>query len=169
MQGDVVSALEFNDDGTLLAVGDRGGRIKVLQRNEVPMDRSSSGGAARPSSVGVGATKDSAWFRRAGTPTPPPGSEPTVAVNYRELCEFKSHDPEFDYLKSLEIEEKINCISWLKRSSRSMAMLTTNDKKSRFSSVMKSRQATESHPLESSDQALIDSVVVWRESRRTVM
>ena len=129
VQGDVVSALEFNDDGTLLAVGDRGGRIKVLQRNEVPMDRStSSGGAARPSSVGVGATKDSAWFRRAGTPTPPPGSEPTVAVNYRELCEFKSHDPEFDYLKSLEIEEKINCISWLKRSSRSMAMLTTNDK-----------------------------------------
>jgi serine/threonine-protein phosphatase 2A regulatory subunit B len=49
-------------------------------------------------------------------------------VNYRELCEFKSHDPEFDYLKSLEIEEKINCISWLKRSSRSMSLLTTNDK-----------------------------------------
>ena len=125
---DHVSALEFNDDGTLLAIGDRGGRIKVLQRNAVVIDRAtSSGAAARPSSVG--APKDSAWFRRAGTPTPPPVSEqPAVAVNYRELCEFKSHDPEFDYLKSLEIEEKINCISWLKRSSRSMSLLTTNDK-----------------------------------------
>ena len=128
VQGDVVSALEFNDDGTLLAIGDRGGRIKVLQRNVVAMDRStSSGAAARPSSVG--APKDSAWFRRAGTPAPSPSSEQApVAVNYRELCEFKSHDSEFDYLKSLEIEEKINCISWLKRSSRSMSLLTTNDK-----------------------------------------
>jgi serine/threonine-protein phosphatase 2A regulatory subunit B len=127
---DHVSALEFNDDGTLLAIGDRGGRIKVLQRNVVAADRtSSSGAAARPSSVGMGAPKDSAWFRRAGTPAPPSPSEPSaVAVHYREVCEFKSHDPEFDYLKSLEIEEKINCISWLKRSSRSMSLLTTNDK-----------------------------------------
>jgi len=29
---------------------------------------------------------------------------------YCFLTEFQSHEPEFDYLKSLEIEEKINCI-----------------------------------------------------------
>lgn len=27
---------------------------------------------------------------------------------HRYLTEFQSHEPEFDYLKSLEIEEKIN-------------------------------------------------------------
>ena len=26
--------------------------------------------------------------------------------------EFQSHEAEFDYLKSLEIEEKINCLRW---------------------------------------------------------
>jgi serine/threonine-protein phosphatase 2A regulatory subunit B len=131
VQGDIVSALEYNDDGTLLAIGDRGGRIKVLQRNVVAVDRTTSSGTpARLSSAGTAASKDSAWFRRAGTPPTPPAvcEQPAAAVNYREVCEFKSHDPEFDYLKSLEIEEKINCISWLKRSSRSMSLLTTNDK-----------------------------------------
>ena len=46
VQGDIVSALEFNDDGTLLAIGDRGGRIKVLQRNVVAVDRAASAGAS---------------------------------------------------------------------------------------------------------------------------
>ena len=31
-------------------------------------------------------------------------------AQYRFLTEFQSHEPEFDYLKSLEIEEKINYI-----------------------------------------------------------
>ena len=30
------------------------------------------------------------------------------AFEYRYTTEFQSHEPEFDYLKSLEIEEKIN-------------------------------------------------------------
>lgn len=33
------------------------------------------------------------------------------AFEYRYLTEFQSHEPEFDYLKSLEIEEKINQVS----------------------------------------------------------
>lgn len=47
---------------------------------------------------------------------------------YRFYTEFQSHDAEFDYLKSLEIEEKINKIKWLKRSSSSNFLLSTNDK-----------------------------------------
>lgn len=31
---------------------------------------------------------------------------------YGYLTEFQSHEPEFDYLKSLEIEEKINKVRW---------------------------------------------------------
>ena len=33
------------------------------------------------------------------------------AFEYRYLTEFQSHEPEFDYLKSLEIEEKINQVA----------------------------------------------------------
>lgn len=29
------------------------------------------------------------------------------------LTEFQSHEPEFDYLKSMEIEEKINAVKWV--------------------------------------------------------
>ena len=39
------------------------------------------------------------------------------SAEYRFYTEFQSHEPEFDYLKSLEIEEKINQIRWLKRTS----------------------------------------------------
>ncbi|KAJ2889362.1 protein phosphatase 2A regulatory subunit cdc55 [Coemansia aciculifera] len=47
---------------------------------------------------------------------------------YKFYTEFQSHEPEFDYLKSLEIEEKINRIKWLKPNNNSLYMLTTNDK-----------------------------------------
>jgi len=47
---------------------------------------------------------------------------------YKFFVEFQSHEPEFDYLKSLEIEEKINKIKWLNRSSNAHFLLTTNDK-----------------------------------------
>lgn len=47
---------------------------------------------------------------------------------YHFFAEFQSHEPEFDYLKSLEIEEKINKIKWCKRSASSHYLLTTNDK-----------------------------------------
>lgn len=47
---------------------------------------------------------------------------------YKFLTEFQSHDAEFDYLKSLEIEEKINQIKWLKPVQKSHVLLSTNDK-----------------------------------------
>lgn len=47
---------------------------------------------------------------------------------YKFYTEFQSHDAEFDYLKSLEIEEKINKIKWLKRFNESNFLLSTNDK-----------------------------------------
>lgn len=47
---------------------------------------------------------------------------------YKFYTEFQSHDAEFDYLKSLEIEEKINKIKWLKRFNQSNFLLSTNDK-----------------------------------------
>jgi len=92
---DIISTVEFNQDGELLATGDKGGRVVIFQRD-------SSG------SVKNGAQK--------------PSSE------YNVYSTFQSHEPEFDYLKSLEIEEKINKIRWLPRRNQSHFLLSTNDK-----------------------------------------
>ena len=48
--------------------------------------------------------------------------------DYSVYTTFQSHEPEFDYLKSLEIEEKINKIRWLKRKNAAQFLLSTNDK-----------------------------------------
>jgi len=47
---------------------------------------------------------------------------------YKFYAEFQSHEPEFDYLKSMEIEEKINKIKWRRTHTDSLFLLTTNDK-----------------------------------------
>jgi len=47
---------------------------------------------------------------------------------YRFYTEFQSHDREFDYLKSLEIEEKINQIRWCHPTNNARYLLSTNDK-----------------------------------------
>ncbi|KAF7300344.1 Protein phosphatase PP2A regulatory subunit B [Mycena chlorophos] len=49
-------------------------------------------------------------------------------VEYKFMTEFQSHEPEFDYLKSLEIEEKINQIRWCGRGNAAHFLLSTNDK-----------------------------------------
>ena len=43
----------------------------------------------------------------------------------RLLC-WQSHRPEFDYLKSLDIEESINCISFFETPGRSHLLLSAN-------------------------------------------
>ncbi|ABN65420.2 Protein phosphatase PP2A regulatory subunit B (PR55) (Cell division control protein 55) [Scheffersomyces stipitis CBS 6054] len=55
---------------------------------------------------------------------------------YKFFTEFQSHDAEFDYLKSLEIEEKINKIKWLRSSNNSLYLLSTNDKTIKLWKVM---------------------------------
>jgi serine/threonine-protein phosphatase 2A regulatory subunit B len=89
-EADIISCVEFNRDGELLATGDKGGRVVIFQR-----DRS--------------ADKES-------------------DCDYNVYSTFQSHEPEFDYLKSLEIEEKINKIQWLTRSNPAHFLLSTNDK-----------------------------------------
>lgn len=53
-------------------------------------------------------------------------------IEYRFYCEFQSHEPEFDYLKSLEIEEKINRIRWRHGKAGPLFILSTNDKTIKF-------------------------------------
>ncbi|KAL1406066.1 protein phosphatase 2A regulatory subunit cdc55 [Vanrija albida] len=55
-------------------------------------------------------------------------NEQKKGCEYKFYTEFQSHEPEFDYLKSLEIEEKINRIRWCKRQNAAHFLLSTNDK-----------------------------------------
>lgn len=59
---------------------------------------------------------------------PPPQSknQPHRRGEYNVYSTFQSHEPEFDYLKSLEIEEKINKIRWLPQQNAAYFLLSTN-------------------------------------------
>lgn len=92
-EADIISCVEFNDDGELLATGDKGGRVVIFHRDD-PQE-----------------------YNKKGRST-----------DYSVYTTFQSHEPEFDYLKSLEIEEKINKIRWLKRRNPAHFLLSTNDK-----------------------------------------
>ena len=91
-EADIISCVEYNNTGDLLATGDKGGRVVIFQRD-----------------------------RAAKVAVPRRGE-------YNVYSTFQSHEPEFDYLKSLEIEEKINKIRWLKRTNPANFLLSTNDK-----------------------------------------
>lgn len=67
---------------------------------------------------------------------PPSRSTP---FEYRYLTEFQSHEPEFDYLKSQEIEEKINKVRWCRTSAGSRMLLSTNDKTIKLWKVFEKR------------------------------
>lgn len=89
-EADIISCVEFNHDGQLLATGDKGGRVVIFNRE--------------------------------------PSQELPKRGEYTVYSTFQSHEPEFDYLKSLEIEEKINKIRWLRRKNPNHFLLSTNDK-----------------------------------------
>lgn len=48
--------------------------------------------------------------------------------DYRYFNEMQSHEPEFDHLKSIELDEKINSVEFLHNQTGSLKMLTTNDR-----------------------------------------
>ena len=107
LKDDLVTAVKFDDTGDYLAVGDKAGRICIFE-----------GHTARGTSSAASASLP--------RPAPPP-----AFLEYKFYTEFQSHDREFDSLKSLDIEEKINMIAWCgsgARHSTGMFLLATNDK-----------------------------------------
>ncbi|KAI4572222.1 hypothetical protein MJT46_005290 [Ovis ammon polii x Ovis aries] len=94
-RADIISTVEFNHTGELLATGDKGGRVVIFQREP---------------EVRRGLSKNA----------------PHSQGEYDVYSTFQSHEPEFDYLKSLEIEEKINKIKWLPQQNAAHSLLSTN-------------------------------------------
>lgn len=56
------------------------------------------------------------------------GANGTCPLDFKFYTEFQSHSPEFDCLKSLDIEEKINMIKWSKKQSNGLFILAANVK-----------------------------------------
>ncbi|KAJ6382735.1 hypothetical protein OIU77_031209 [Salix suchowensis] len=105
---DIISAIEFDRTGDHLATGDRGGRVVLFERT----DTRDHGGNRRD-------------LERMDFPI-------NRHPEFRYKTEFQSHEPEFDYLKSLEIEEKINKIKWCQSANGALFLLSTNDKTIKF-------------------------------------
>ncbi|RZC67592.1 hypothetical protein C5167_011281 [Papaver somniferum] len=57
----------------------------------------------------------------------------------RYKTEFQSHELEFDYLKSLEIYEKINKVRWCQTSNGALFLLSTNDKTVKYWKVQEKK------------------------------
>lgn len=105
---DIISTVEFDHTGNYLATGDKGGRVVLFERNETVYFSTPP-------------------YRCFSTP-PSNTLSQKKSCEYKFHTEFQSHEPEFDYLKSLEIEEKINKIKWCRRQNASHYLLSTNDK-----------------------------------------
>ncbi|KAK4740489.1 hypothetical protein SAY87_032255 [Trapa incisa] len=105
---DIISAIEFDKSGDHLATGDRGGRVVLFERT----DTRDLGGSRGD-------------LERVDYPI-------SRHPEFRYKTEFQSHEPEFDYLKSLEIEEKINKIRWCQTANAALFLLSTNDKTIKF-------------------------------------
>ena len=124
---DLVTAVQFDETGDYLAVGDKAGRICVFDCHHVPAP------SASPTAPSPSHPHNSPNSRQ---PSPSPSSSSPSAyqptLEYKFYTEFQSHEPEFDCLKSLEIEEKINGIQWSKRNATGLFLLATNDKTIKF-------------------------------------
>ncbi|GJV10716.1 serine/threonine protein phosphatase 2A 55 kDa regulatory subunit B beta isoform-like protein isoform X2 [Tanacetum coccineum] len=112
---DIISAIEFDKSGDHLATGDRGGRVVLFERTD---------------------NKEYGGNRRELEKT-------DYSINrhpeFRYKTEFQSHEPEFDYLKSLEIEEKINKIRWCQTANGALFLLSTNDKTIKYWKVQEKK------------------------------
>ncbi|XP_075849061.1 protein phosphatase 2, regulatory subunit B, gamma isoform X2 [Microcebus murinus] len=119
-RADIISTVEFNHTGELLATGDKGGRVVIFQRE------------------------------------PESKTAPHSQGEYDVYSTFQSHEPEFDYLKSLEIEEKINKIKWLPQQNAAHSLLSTNDKTIKLWKITERDKRPEGYNLKDEEGKLKD-------------
>lgn len=105
----------------MFATGDKGGRVVIFQRD--PAVSNSSTRFMFPYFLKLYFVEVYMYSSLQSKDSVPKRGE------YNVYSTFQSHEPEFDYLKSLEIEEKINKIRWLKRKNPAHFLLSTNGEK----------------------------------------
>lgn len=146
-EADMISTVRFANGEDLVATGDKGGRIVILKRgrdssptkssnasgNASEDDGNGSDSALRLSGGVTGGddsdVEDQEWDEaKALRHTAEASDSPRAVPIFLFWTQFQSHEPEFDYLKSMEIEEKINQIRWCRRINGDHRLIATNDK-----------------------------------------
>jgi serine/threonine-protein phosphatase 2A regulatory subunit B len=117
MDADLISAVQFEEKGSFLATGDRGGRVVLFKQEPRDEDDDDEDEESEHDQF----LRNMSTHSRSSMPTR--SREPQWVPMYQ----FQSHQAEFDYLKSLEIEEKINNIKFVP-SAGCMQLLSSNDK-----------------------------------------
>ncbi|KAG7458450.1 hypothetical protein MATL_G00220320 [Megalops atlanticus] len=79
---------------------------------------------------------------------------------YNVYSTFQSHEPDFDYLKSLEIEEKINKIRWIPQLNAAHCLLSTNDKTIKLWKVSERDRRPEGYNLKDEEGRVKDPSTV---------
>lgn len=83
-----------------------------------------------------------------------------LPMEFHYLSEFQAHQPDFDYLKSIEIPEKINSISWLQGCGTTNMLLSANDKQVKLWKVQCSSHHSPVHLLQGDPCMCIPVVTV---------
>ena len=156
---DSISSLSFDSTGEYLATGDTRGFVNIFKRDNSKLSvrkaamrvKAKFGGDKRASSAFRGGLHSDTWavcslalyfdhlfsmddpnFVRCNNYQNPAKAKAKAPAGFAFYHSFRSHEGEFDYLKSLEIEEKINQITWCKPSTDALLMLTTNGRDTVF-------------------------------------
>eukprot|EP01038_Epipyxis_sp_PR26KG_P011963 gene11963-16012_t len=114
-EGDVITALEYDSSGQYLAAGDRSGRITILKNMGENQEQKSTVSALK-CLILISSSKLNFLNKQKNQ------------ESWSPYFQFQSHDPEFDFLKSLEIESKINQIKFCQPIANNQFLLSTNDK-----------------------------------------
>lgn len=113
---DMITSVRFNRDSDMIATGDHGGRIVLLKR----VDGRPRARNGRPRRTELDADDERPRQQRTASAWEPP--------QFEFWTQFQSHDPEFDYLKGIEIEEKIVEIAWCRPANGAQRLLASNEK-----------------------------------------
>ncbi|KAH9254136.1 hypothetical protein BASA81_007725, partial [Batrachochytrium salamandrivorans] len=70
------------------------------------------------------------------------GKQKPGGVHFKYHAEFLSHEAEFDYVRSVAVEERISKIKWLPRTNDSLFLLSTNDRAIKLWKVHRNAQET---------------------------
>jgi len=126
---DYITTISFDRTGDYLAVGDRAGRLiffkyivasETFNFEEDSVMLESNRSSCKPHNL--------KYKRISSLDFSPKASGKANPVEYEYLYDFQSHLKEFDYLKSEEIDQKINFVKWMHNNGSHMNVVSSNSK-----------------------------------------
>lgn len=120
---DYITTLSFDGTGDFLAVGDRAGRLIFFKYVATsPYDNFEEDNVVQDKQHNL------KYKRISSRDFSPGGNNQNNPIEYEYLFDFQSHLKEFDFMKSEEIDQKINFVKWLHHNGSQMNLVTSNSK-----------------------------------------